>query len=337
MATLPVFGKFTNGEEVAATFADRIQGRNVLVTGGSSKGLGAATARILAAHKPATLIVTYRSKAKVEDVLSELQSISPETKVIGLALDLGDLDSIRAAAEELNQSITHLDILINNAGVMSVQDRELTKFGIEMQFGTNHVGHFFFTNLILPKVLAAAEKNPPQTTRIINITGGWHQFSPIRFDDYNWEGKPIPADQEPNKAVLAHFGAKTEGDYLPEAAYAQSKTANILFSVALNTRLKSRGIASYAVNPGGILTEIGRHIPLEKAQKIVESGLLDKTPEQGVAGAIVAALDPRVTLSNPVYLDDCQQIPPSGYASDPELAEKLWKLSEDIVGQRLTV
>lgn len=221
------------------------------MTGGSSKGLGAATARILAAQKPATLIVTYRSRAKVEDVLAELQTISPETKVIGLALDLSDLDSIRAAADELNQSITHLDILINNAGVMSVQDRELTKFGIEMQFGTNHIGHFLFTNLILPKVLAAAERNPPESTRIVNITGGWHQFGPVRFDDVNWEGKPIPADQEPNKAVLAHFGAKTEGDYLPEAAYAQSKTANILFSVALNRRLNGRGIVSYAVNPGG--------------------------------------------------------------------------------------
>ncbi|KAA8644345.1 uncharacterized protein ATNIH1004_008546 [Aspergillus tanneri] len=336
MAT-PAYGKFTSGSKVAATFADRIQGKNILVTGGSTKGLGATTARILAAHKPATLIVTYRSKPKVEDVLAELESISPETKIIGIALDLSDLESVCAAAEKLNQSISHLDILINNAGVMSVQDRELTKFGTEMQFGVNHIGHFLFTNLIMPRLLAAAEKNPPEATRIVNLTGGWHKFGPVRFDDINWEGKPIPPDQEPNRDVMAKFGVRTDSDYIPEAAYAQSKTANILFTVSLNKRLNGRGIVSYAVNPGGVLTEIGRHLHLERAKEIIASGLLDKTPDQGVSSTIVAALDPGVNLSNPVYIDNCQQVPPATYASDPELAEKLWKLSEDIVGQRFSL
>lgn len=224
----------------------------VLITGGNPNGLGAAAARALIAHKPSTLIITYRSESKVKGLLAELQTLSPETVVKGVQLDLSNLPSVRAAADEVNKSIDHLDILINNAGVMSVQERELTHYGVEMHFGTNHIGHFLFTNLILPKLLAAAAKNPPGDTRIVNLSGAWYCFSPVRFDDINWDGKPVPEDQEPNREFLAKFNNKSEGAYLPEGAYAQSKTANILFSVYLTEHLKQKGVVSYAVNPGGI-------------------------------------------------------------------------------------
>lgn len=224
-----------------------------MITGGNPNGLGAATAKAIALQEPATLIITYRSEAKAVDLLTELRSIAPRTDVVGIMMDLADLRSIRKAAKEINQFVDHINILINNAGVMSIQTRELTSYGVEMQFGTNHIGHFLFTNLLLPMLLVAAEKNSPEDTRVINLTGGWHQFSPVRFGDINWEGNPIPPDQEPNKALLAKFGNKVDGIYLPEAAYAQSKTANILFTLHLNNCLRKKGIVSYAVNPGGTI------------------------------------------------------------------------------------
>ena len=222
------------------------------MTGGNPKGLGAATAEAVASQAPATLIITYRLEATVADLITRLESIAPETNVIGVELDLSDLHSVRAAADRVNTLINRLDILINNAGVMSIQNRELTNYGVEKHFGTNHIGHFLFTNLLLPKLLAAAEKNAPEQTRIVNLTGGWHHFSPIRFHDLNWDGKPIPVDEEPDRAHLAQFRLQSEGDYLPEAAYAQSKTANILFSAYLTEHLKKKGIVSYSVNPGGM-------------------------------------------------------------------------------------
>lgn len=231
----------------------------VIVTGGNPTGLGGSTARVVAAQKPGVLIITYRSESQVKDFIPELKAISPETNVVGLLLDLSDLQSVRSAAEEVNKSFDHIDILINNAGVMSIQTRELTNYGTEVQFGVNHIGHFLFTNLILGKLLTAAETNAPNDTRVVNLTGGWHHFGPVRFDDLNWDGKPVPPEQEPNKVALAKFGCQTEGTYLPEAAYAQSKTANILFSVSLTEKLKKKGIVSYSVNPGGDCVPVPRY------------------------------------------------------------------------------
>lgn len=286
-----------------------------MITGGNPKGLGAATARALIPHKPATLIIAYRSPDKTLALIDELAALAPDTQVRGVMLDLANLDSIRAAAAEVNQMVDHLDLLINNAGVMSVQTRDLTNFGVEAHFGINHIGHFIFTNLILGLLRAAAARNPPGDTRIVNLSGGWYQFGPVRFDDYNWDGKPVPEDQEPDRARLAMFGCQTEGAFLPEAAYAQSKTANILFSVYLSQNLAKEGIYSFGVNPGGknvqgissttvtanlshdkpgILTDIGRHLPKERADQIIASGLLDKTPDQGVSTTLVAALDPQI-------------------------------------------
>ncbi|TGO34335.1 hypothetical protein BHYA_0202g00200 [Botrytis hyacinthi] len=161
MAPVNSFHADTTALEVAAEFKDQIRGKNILVTGTYPRGLGAATARAIASEGPALLILTYRTKEKVDQVVAELQATYPDVKVQTLELDLASTESVRAAAKELNSKISHLDILINNAGVMSLQELTLTKEGVEMHFATNHIGHFLFTNLILGKLVAASRKARP--------------------------------------------------------------------------------------------------------------------------------------------------------------------------------
>ncbi|KAL9044645.1 MAG: hypothetical protein Q9214_002231 [Letrouitia sp. 1 TL-2023] len=224
----------------------------VLITGVSRRGLGAATALALASQNPSLLILTYRAREKVEEVIADIKNAYPSTKTATLQLDLSNVNSVRNAAKEVHSLTDHIDVLINNAGVMSVQDRTLTSTGVEMHFATNHLGHFLFTNLAMDMLLTAAQKAPkPGTTRVINLSGGWHQFSPVRFDDLNFSGGEIPEDQKPNADYLAKFGHDTKSVYIPEVAYAQSKTANILFSVYLTQHLSKAGILSFALNPGG--------------------------------------------------------------------------------------
>jgi len=185
-------------------------------------------------------------------VVKNLNKDFPAVAIQTLELDLGSPESIRKAAKELNESISHLDILINNAGQMSIPKLTLTPQGIEYQFAANHIGHFLFTNLVMPKLIAAAKKNEPGATRIVNLTSNWYQFSPVRFDDINFSGNPIPDEQQPDKEHLAQFGIDTQEVYIPEVAYGQSKTANILFGVYLTEHLQAKGILSIAVHPGGM-------------------------------------------------------------------------------------
>ena len=226
----------------------------MLVTGVNPGGLGAATAHAIASQSPELLILTYRTKEKIEKVVADLRNAYSSTKIATLQIDLADVDSVRRAAKEVHVMTGHIDVLVNNAGVMSVQDKTTTSSGIEIQFATNHLGHFLFTNLIMDLLLTAAQKaSRPGSTRIINLSGGWHQFSPVRFDDINFDREQIPDDQKPNAAALAKFGLDTKGVYIPEVAYAQSKTANILFSVYLTQHLREAGVISFALNPGGKL------------------------------------------------------------------------------------
>ena len=226
--------------------------QQVLITGVNPNGLGAATAYAIASQNPSLLILTYRTEEKVKEVLERLRGTYPSVRTAILHLDLENLDSVRIAATEVRSLTNHIDVLINNAGVMMVQDRTLTTSGIEIQFATNHVGHFLFTNLIIDMLVTAAQNAArPGLTRIINISGGWHQFSPVRFDDINFSGKDVPEDQKPATDLLAYFGFEFNGAYSPAVAYSQSKTANILFSTYLTQHLANAGILSLAVNPGG--------------------------------------------------------------------------------------
>lgn len=163
-------------------------------------------------------------------------------------LDLMSQASIRFAASEISSLTDRLDIIINNAGIMT-QKRQWTKEGIEGQFGANHIGHFLLTTLLQSQLLKAAKSNPAGATRVVNLTSLGHYLSPVRFSDYNLQKSEVPEDEK-HKPLPPTFAKSEEDGYNGFIAYGQGKTANILFSLGINERWVKSGISSYAVHPG---------------------------------------------------------------------------------------
>jgi NAD(P)-dependent dehydrogenase (short-subunit alcohol dehydrogenase family) len=159
-------------------------------------------------------------------------------------------EAVKKAATSVSQITSQLDVIINNAGIMT-PERQWTKEGIEAQFGSNHIGHFLFTNLLLPLLITSSSSasSKPGATRIVNLTSLGHRLSPVRFHDYNLEGKQIP-DEEKHGELPPMFAKTSEDGYNGFVAYGQAKTANILYSVSLTSKLQKQGILSYAVHPG---------------------------------------------------------------------------------------
>lgn len=210
---------------IAAENSSHIAGKVVLTTGVTQGGLGATFVEEVAKHSPALLILAGRSPSKVQATVDKIKSnpASANVQVRILRLDLSSQQQVREAAKEvLNYQEDCLDVLVNSAGAMGGPYRT-TPEGIEMQFGTNHIGHFLFTNLIMPKILAS------KTPRVVNVSSVGHRFSGVRFDDPNFQDGKV---------------------YDKWDAYAQSKTANILFTDALVTKLSRRGLKVYSLHPG---------------------------------------------------------------------------------------
>lgn len=229
----------------------------VLVTGVAPEGVGEGTAVAFASQGPENLILVSRTPAKVEAVASSIRALYPEVHVKVVIMDLSSQASIRSAAAEVAGIIDTLDVLVNNAGA-TYRLRQWTAEKIEIQFGANHIGPFLFTKLLFPllEAAAAANRNPSSSiplgsTRIINLSSHGHRISPIRFHDYNIENKEVPEEERPAPYVQGPFAKVEDDGYMSTVAYAQSKTANILFTVYLQRHLRDRGIASYAVHPGG--------------------------------------------------------------------------------------
>jgi NAD(P)-dependent dehydrogenase (short-subunit alcohol dehydrogenase family) len=172
-----------------------------------------------------------RKQSTVTPIIEKILSIDPSIIVRFIEMDLSSQSSIRAAASQISTSVSKVDAIINNAGIMATNPFAVTKEGIEIQFGVNHVGHFLFTNLLIPKI--------PKGGRIVNVSSSGHCMSGIRFDDYNFRN----------------------GDLYDEwTAYGQSKTANILFAMALARRLKSRGICCFSLHPGSTESGLAAHL-----------------------------------------------------------------------------
>lgn len=183
----------------------------------------------------------------------------PDANIKTVVLDLMSQDSIRKAASEIANLAPRIDTIINNAGFMTPK-RQLTAEGIEAQFGANHVGHFLLTNLLMPQLLAAAKTNAPGVTRVVNLTSLGHRLSPVRFHDYNFEGKDIPPEEQ-HPPLPPMFAKGSDGAYNGWISYGQAKTANILFTIELNKLLNNKGIVSYAVHPGckSLIIKPGNH------------------------------------------------------------------------------
>ncbi|KAL2192340.1 hypothetical protein P885DRAFT_47958 [Corynascus similis CBS 632.67] len=332
MTSHPEFGERTPGSEVAKTFADQIRDKRILVTGVSPKGIGSATALNLASQNPDLLILASRTRSRVQEVADQISKKFPGSRVEIVILDLGSQQSIRQAAAEVAVLTDRLDILINNAGLV-VTSRQYTPEGIEQQFGSNHIGPFLFTNLLLPLLRKAAEINPQGATRIISLTSAGHRLSPIRFSDYNFEGKPVPPEEDHVKPLPGAFAKCTPDGYNGIVTYAQSKTANILFTLSLQKQLPKYGIASYVLHPGTIETDLGRDQDDELNAQFYKVAKYWKSPDEGSSTTLVAALDPALNDIKGLYLSDCQFAEPAAHATDTIAAERLWKLSEQLVGE----
>jgi NAD(P)-dependent dehydrogenase (short-subunit alcohol dehydrogenase family) len=294
-----------------------LSGRRALVTGASG-GLGAETARALASCG-AAVTLTARNLEKGEAVAERIRHSTGSPNIDVGELELLSPDSVRAFAKAWLADHDELNILVNNAGVMACPLERNTP-GWEMQFATNHLGHFLLTCLLAPALKAGAP------TRIVNLSSGGHRLGNVNFEDPNYENRPYDK-----------FGA-----------YGQSKTANVLFTVELTRRLAGQGVTANAVHPGVIMTELARHMQQQDLEELGKhappGGLKFKPVEAGAATSVWAATSPDLEGKSGLYLEDCQiGLPAEGsggaggfaaYAIDPEAAKKLWTLSEDLIGER---
>ena len=309
------FGARTTADEVLEGLD--LTGRRAFVTGGYS-GLGKETARALAA-RGAQVTIAGRDADKLADAAADIES---ETgRAIGTCrVDLSSLASIRNCGEEARRTLDAIDILVNNAGVMATPLGH-TEDGFEMQFGTNHLGHFLLTSELMPLV------EQGDRPRIVNLSSRGHHITPVDLDDPNFERRA----------------------YNEWASYGQSKTANVLFTVGLEQRFAGKGIHAYAVHPGGIQTNLGRNLDEQQAADLLDRVTTSdpdfewKTIPQGAATTCWAATAPELENTGGVYLEDCHVAEvddassKSGvrsYAVDPDAAERLWAISEDMVGTK---
>ena len=291
----------------------------------------------LAPQAPSLLVLASRTKSKIEEVASKVTSQYSNVQVEVVEVDLSSLKSIRQGAETISGLVDHIDILINNAAVV-MQAHAFTQDGLELQFGTNHIGPFLLTNLLMPKIVKSAQASKSKgSTRIINLTSQGHAISPVRFSDYNFRKRPedIPAEERPMSNPNMNFDPPPGETYVPFVAYGQSKTANILMSLSMNQHLAGKGVKSIATHPGSIWTDLSRNLDEKYTHLISKTGGFWKDLDQGSATTLVAALDPKLGEDESVvYLSDCQVAQPAAHASDEKAAERLWKLSEEIVGQK---
>uniref|UniRef100_A0A0B7JZY5 Ketoreductase (KR) domain-containing protein n=1 Tax=Bionectria ochroleuca TaxID=29856 RepID=A0A0B7JZY5_BIOOC len=352
------FNVETEGLEVAKAFADGIRGKTVIVTGGNRSGIGFATARSFASQSPAHLILAGRTPSKLQECIDALKAEFPGVDYRALRIDLASQKSVRAAAAEVLgwADIPTIDIIVNTAGVMAIQEQTITDDGVEMHFATNHIGHFLFFCLVSPKLIKAAEGKPKGATRVVNVSSMSPSVTNMRWSDMNFEkkSKDLPEDEIPNIEFLELWGYEDVENmtYIPVEAYGQSKVANVLFSIGANRRLlEKHGILSVSVHPGLIDTEIARDFPAERfadVKEMVKKGVFTyKSLGAGAATSLVAALDPALAIgvgesrdgkeNYGTFLADCQitDIARPGSVSSAN-AEKLWKLSEELVKEEFS-
>jgi NAD(P)-dependent dehydrogenase (short-subunit alcohol dehydrogenase family) len=319
------FGEDSTTDEILSGI--NLKGKRVLVTGVSS-GLGVETARSLAAHG-AQVVGAARDLKKAEAATARVRKDAAANggNFEVVALDLASLKSVRACADGLLKKGDPFGVIIANAGVMAPPFGH-TEDGFETQFGTNHLGHFVLVNRIAPLLRSGG--------RLINLASAGHRFANVDLDDPNFERTP----------------------YDPWVAYGRSKTANVLFAVEFDARHRDGGIRAAAVHPGGIQTELGRHMNPADWQGMVDQinkGLAAegkgpfqyKTIPQGAATSIWAGFVASADQIGGRYCENCHvsQVLPEdkqlsvnsegvrAYALDRKTADALWRKSEQLVGE----
>jgi NAD(P)-dependent dehydrogenase (short-subunit alcohol dehydrogenase family) len=296
------FGFHSTAAEAAAGLD--LSGKRVIVTGGAA-GLGAETARVLA-NVGAAVTLAVRRPEIAQAFAEELRAVTRTDAVEVRSLDLADLSSVRSLAEQWSGP---LHILINNAGIMAVPNLQRSPQGREIQFATNYLGHFALATWLRPALAAA------RGARVVSLSSSGHLFSPVVLEDIDFEFTP----------------------YDPIVAYGRSKSATALLSVGITNRWGGDGVTSNTLNPGAIATGLQKHTgglktPVERR----------KTVEQGAATAVLLAASPLLEGVGGRYFEDCNEadeVPKrpadlagyARYALDPELAERLWTVSERLI------
>jgi NAD(P)-dependent dehydrogenase (short-subunit alcohol dehydrogenase family) len=268
----------------------------------------------------AEIVMVARNAAKNAAAAARIRAGQADAKLKLVTVDLGDMASVRRGAAEIVAAHPRIHALINNAGIMG-GPYVVTGDGLELHFATNHVGPFLFTNLLVPALKAAAP------SRIVILSSAGHRMPGFDLGDLNFTGR----------------------DYNYQLAYCQSKRANVLHAVALAKRLKADGVTVNAVHPGAIRTEVFRDVTEADVQMAISwsaySGSPEKTPSQGAATEVWAAVSPELDGVTGQYLEDChiaEHVPSDVFgaagviaeALDGDTAEKLWDASEAIVGQK---
>jgi NAD(P)-dependent dehydrogenase (short-subunit alcohol dehydrogenase family) len=314
------FGATSTTDEVLRGI--NLSGKRVLVTGVSA-GLGVETARALASHG-AEVIGAARDLSKAKAATEAVRAQAAKGGNIQLVqLDLASLDSVRRCADGLLAAGKPFDVIVANAGVMACP-KGTTVDGFETQFGTNHLGHFVLVNRIASLLRPGS--------RLVNLSSAGHRYADVDLEDPNFEHTP----------------------YAEFIAYGRSKTANVLFAVEFDRRHKASGVRATAVHPGGIRTELSRHLAPEALDKLIAEinasqpkgtpPFSYKSIPQGAATSVWAACVAEAESIGGRYCEDCHVAEVvsepgirggvRGYALDPERAQALWQKSEEMVGER---
>jgi NAD(P)-dependent dehydrogenase (short-subunit alcohol dehydrogenase family) len=281
------------------------EGKVVIVTG-SSSGLGFETAKVLASKK-ATVVIAVRNEVKGDAAVKKIQIENPNADVQMMLVDLADLESIHRFAENFKKGFQKLDLLINNAGIMNPPYTK-TKDGFEMQFGTNHLGHFALTGLLIDLI-----KNTPNS-RIVNVSSTAHKIGNLNFDDLNWETRR----------------------YNKFRSYGDSKLANLYFTKELQKRLgkQSSGVIVASAHPGASATELSRHSLFFRVLS-----LFVQNSNMGALPTLYAAVAPNVQGNDYYGPGGFQEL--GGYpkkvestkrAKRDDVAANLWGVSEEMTG-----
>lgn len=293
--------------------AARLDGKTAVITG-CNTGIGKVTAMHLC-KIGARVVMACRDVQKAEEAAAEIRAGVADTagagQLVVRRLDLAHLQSVRECATEILETESKIHILINNAGIMACPRME-TEDGLEMQLGVNHYGHFLFTCLLLPRLIQSAP------ARVVTVSSVAHSYGRMNFDDLN-----------------------STRSYQPFKAYQQSKLANVLFSKELARRLEGvRGpeggdgpaVTTYAVHPGVVKTELGRHLDglYFKGARVLIGALFRpvfKNPVQGAQTTIHCAIDEAAANQTGLYYSDCKVKQASSKADDEEVAKRLWEES----------
>ncbi|KAI4290653.1 MAG: hypothetical protein L6R35_000087 [Caloplaca aegaea] len=305
------FNSKTDGSEVVQKFSSSVKDK----TSVGPNGLGETLCLLLASEQPARLIISGRSLDKVGASAKVIKDAHPKLEVTPLKLDLASLESIRSAADEVNQYDGAIDILINNAGVMNIPERQLSKDGTFERIAVSYYGENNLASMAMSG---------------IELSNGY-ALSPFRFSDWNFDGKAtIPEEEQPPKKTCEMFGVPWGLDYLPSIAYGQSKTAGILFTKELAKKLEGK-VTVTCLNPGAIDTDLWRQMPREMVEKVF-AVMPPKSRPQGASTPLVAALDPSLTGDSGAYLNDCQVEDVAEWAKDPKIAQRCWAWSAQTAG-----